>query len=75
MTSGTTTMPANRSAPRSMKSPESLMRFSEKPRDSRASRSPPPGAKPRPRRAAATGPTPREARYSRASDERRSRPA
>ena len=30
VTSGTTTIPANRSAPRSMNSPESLMRFSEK---------------------------------------------
>ena len=73
--SGTTTMPANRSAPRAMNSPEPRMHFSEKPRDSRACRSPPSGAKPRPRRAAATGPTPREARYSRASGQRRSHPA
>ena len=36
-------MPANRSVPRSMNSPESLMRFSEKPRDSRDCRSPLPG--------------------------------
>ena len=43
-TSGTTTIPVKRSAPRSMNSPQSWMRFSEKPQDSRASRSPLPGA-------------------------------
>ena len=42
--SGTTTMPANRSAPRSMNSPQSLSRSAEKPSDSRDSRSPLPGA-------------------------------
>ena len=41
--SGTTTMPANRSAPRSMNSPESLSRSAVKPADPRASRSPCPG--------------------------------
>ena len=40
--SGTTTIPANRSAPRSMNSPESRILAAEKPRDSRACRSPPP---------------------------------
>ena len=42
--SGTTTIPANRSAPRSMNRPQSWSRSAEKPSDSRASRSPLPGA-------------------------------
>ena len=36
-------MPANRSEPRSMKSPDSFNRFPEKPQDSRVCRSPLPG--------------------------------
>ena len=51
--SGTTTMPANRSDPRSMKSPESRILAAEKPRDSRACRSPPPPSAGRGRGAAA----------------------
>ena len=42
--SGTTTIPANRSEPRSMNSPQSRSRSAEKPSDSRDSRSPLPGA-------------------------------
>ena len=63
--SGTTTIPANRSEPRSVNSPQSLSRPASKPTDSRACRKPSPGAKPRPSRTAASRPTPREARYSR----------